>query len=295
MSALARPKIDNHFAVLRSVPALRALIGEWRERGHTIGLVPTMGALHEGHLALVRRALADNGRAMATLFVNPSQFGPNEDLAAYPRDEAADLAALRGAGAHGLFAPGAEDMYPPGFATTVTVSGLTERLCGPFRPGHFAGVATVVTKLLLQALPDAAYFGEKDWQQLQVIRRLARDLDIPARIVGVATVREADGLALSSRNRYLAPEERARAVALPKVLGGLAEALAGGRVSIAQGVADARAALLAAGFDRLDYLEVADAESLQPVPDLARPARVFAAAWIGRTRLIDNMPVTGAS
>jgi pantoate--beta-alanine ligase len=291
MSGLATHAIDSGLAVVRTVPALRALVGDWRAAGHSIGLVPTMGALHEGHLALVRAALAENSRAIATLFVNPTQFGPAEDLAAYPRDEAADLAALRGVGAHGLFAPGVEAMYPPGFATTVTVSGLTERLCGPFRPGHFAGVATIVTKLLLQALPDAAYFGEKDYQQLQVIRRVARDLDIPARIVGVPTVREADGLALSSRNRYLTPEQRACAAALPRELRSLVTALTAGTVSIVQGIADARAALIAEGFDRLDYLEVADAETLQPVSDLARPARVFVAAWIGRTRLIDNMPV----
>lgn len=280
-------------AIVRTVADLRALVHEWREAGWTVGLVPTMGALHEGHLALVRQALAQNGRVVATLFVNPSQFGPKEDLAAYPRDEAADVAQLERVGAHALFAPTVAEMYPAGFATTVSVAGLTERLCGPHRPGHFAGVATVVAKLLLQALPDAAYFGEKDYQQLQVIRRLARDLDIPARIVGVPTVREADGLALSSRNRYLSAEERAKAAVLPQVLGKVAAAAPGGRMAQLQAVADGREALLQAGFNRIDYLEVADAETLQPVTDTARPARVFAAAWIGRTRLIDNRPVEG--
>jgi pantoate--beta-alanine ligase len=294
MSGLATHSIESGLAIVRTVPALRALVGEWRAAGHSVGLVPTMGALHQGHLALVRAALAENARTIATLFVNPTQFGPSEDLAAYPRDEATDLAALRSVGAQALFAPGVEAMYPSGFATTVTVSGLTDRLCGPFRPGHFAGVATVVAKLLLQALPDAAYFGEKDYQQLLVIRRMSRDLDIPVRIVGVPTVREADGLALSSRNRYLMPEERARAAALPRVLRGLVAALVEG-ASIVQGIADARGALIAAGFDRLDYLEVADAETLQPVSDLARPVRVFVAGWIGRTRLIDNMPVVAGS
>ncbi|MBX6322474.1 MAG: pantoate--beta-alanine ligase [Rhodospirillaceae bacterium] len=282
-------------AVVRSVAELRALVGGWRRAGLSVGLVPTMGALHEGHLVLVRRAMAENARTMATLFVNPRQFGPGEDFATYPRDEAADVAALERVGAHALYAPPVGEMYPPGFATTVSVSGVSERLCGPFRPGHFAGVATVVTKLLLQAAPDAAYFGEKDYQQLLVVQRLARDLDLPVRIVGVPTVREPDGLALSSRNRYLTPQERARAAALPRVLRGLVEALAAGCTSIAAGVADARAALLAAGFDRLDYLEVADAETLEPAVTLARPARAFAAAWIGRTRLIDNMPIPPAA
>jgi pantoate--beta-alanine ligase len=283
--------MSAELAIVRRVADLRGLVAEWRAAGHTIGQVPTMGALHEGHFALVRQALTENGRVVATLFVNPTQFGPREDLAAYPRDEAADVAQLRRIGAHALFAPAAAEMYPAGFATTVSVARLTERLCGPHRPGHFAGVATVVTKLLLQALPDAAYFGEKDFQQLQVIRRLARDLDVPVRIAGVPTVREADGLALSSRNRYLSVEQRAKAALLPQVLAKVAAAAMEGRAAQLEAVAEGRQTLLKAGFDRIDYLEVADEETLQPATDLGRPARVFAAAWLGRTRLIDNRPL----
>ncbi len=277
---------------VRRVADLRATVAGWRKAGETVGLVPTMGALHEGHLTLVRRARADNARVVGTLFVNPTQFGPNEELAAYPRDEAADLAAFAGAGADLVFAPDVAEMYPEGAATTVTVAGLTDHLCGPFRPGHFAGVATIVTKLLNQARADAAYFGEKDWQQLQVIKRLARDLDIDTRIVGVATVRDADGLAMSSRNRYMTPDERARALALPRGLADLARRVADGR-PVAPEVAATEKALLAAGFDRVDYVAACDEDVLQPLDRVTDPARarVFAAAWLGRTRLIDNMAV----
>lgn len=278
--------------VVRRVAALRAAVARWRAAGESVGLVPTMGALHEGHLALVRRARADNARVVGTLFVNPTQFGPNEDLAAYPRDEAADLAAFAAAGADLVFAPDVAEMYPAGAATTVTVAGLTDHLCGPHRPGHFAGVATIVAKLLNQARADAAYFGEKDWQQLQVIRRLGIDLDLDTRIVGVATVRDADGLALSSRNRYMSAEQRARALALPRGLADLAARVADGR-PVAPETAALERALLAAGFDRVDYVAVCDAETLQPLDRVTDPdrARVFAAAWLGRTRLIDNRAV----
>src|SRR5262249_45262102 len=245
----------------------------------------------EGHLALVRGAQAECQRVVTTLFVNPTQFGPNEDLAAYPRDEAADRAKLAALGVDALFAPALGEMYAPNASTTVAVGGLTEHLCGPFRPGHFAGVATVVTKLLLQSLPDAAYFGEKDYQQLQVIRRLARDLDIPVRIVGVPTVRDADGLALSSRNAYLSPNERAAALALPRTLKTIAERLARSPKDVAQQVAWGRDQLGAAGFTRIDYVEVCDAETLQPIAEARGTARVFGAAWMGRARLIDNAPI----
>jgi len=198
----------GEIAVARTVAALREAVASWRASRERVGLVPTMGAIHEGHLALVHTARGECERVVASLFVNPKQFAPSEDLAAYPRSEAADLAAFQRAGVDLVFAPDAAAMYPPGFATAVEVSGVSEGLDGAFRPGHFAGVATVVAKLLLQCLPDAAYFGEKDYQQLMVVRRLARDLDIPVRIEGVATVREADGLALSSRNAYLSPAER---------------------------------------------------------------------------------------
>ena len=277
---------------LRRVTELRDAVARWRAAGDSIGLVPTMGALHDGHLALVRAARADNARVVGTLFVNPTQFGPNEDLAAYPRDEAADLAAFAAAGADLVFAPEVAEMYPPGAATTVSVAGLTDHLCGPHRPGHFAGVATVVTKLLNQARADSAYFGEKDWQQLQVIRRLGADLDIETRIVGVATVRDADGLAMSSRNRYMTAAQRAIALALPRGLADLATRVADGR-PVAPETAALERALIAAGFDRVDYVAVCEAETLQPLDRVSDPARarVFAAAWVGRTRLIDNMAV----
>jgi len=276
--------------VLRSVADLRAALAPWRHAGETIGLVPTMGALHEGHLSLVRLAKAECRRAVATIFVNPSQFGANEDLSAYPRDEAADLKLLDSVETDLLFAPAVEEIYPPGFATTVTVAGLTEHLCGPHRPGHFAGVATVVTKLLTQALPDQAYFGEKDFQQLQVIRRLARDLDLPVAIRGGATMRGVDGLALSSRNRYLTAEDRAKAAALPRLLREAAKRLAGGGEADAV-LSEVRQGLTTAGFTRIDYVTLADEAALQPLPRAAAGSRVFAAAWLGRTRLIDNWPV----
>jgi pantoate--beta-alanine ligase len=281
--------------LLRTVADVRAEVSAWRASGSRVGLVPTMGALHEGHLALVRRASDMCDRVVVSLFVNPRQFGPGEDYSVYPRDETADAAKLRELGVDVLFAPSVAEMYPPGFSTSVKVKGLTEGLCGAFRPVHFEGVATVVTKLLLQVLPDVAVFGEKDYQQLQVIRRLVRDLDIPVRIEGVPTVREADGLALSSRNAFLSPGERAAAPALHRTLAGLAARLAridpAGEARIADELTRARAALTAAGFARIDYLELCDAETLAPVTTLARSARLLAAAWLGRTRLIDNEPV----
>ncbi|MCI0431946.1 MAG: pantoate--beta-alanine ligase [Rhodospirillales bacterium] len=283
--------MDHSIVICRSVSELRARVAEWRRDGETIGLVPTMGALHEGHLTLVRRAQADNRRCIVTLFVNPTQFGPSEDLTAYPRNEAADRDKLAALGVDLLFAPGVAEMYAPDAATTVSVARLTEHLCGPFRPGHFAGVATIVTKLLLQSMPDAAYFGEKDYQQLQVIRRLARDLDIPVRIVGVPTVRDADGLALSSRNAYLAPDERAAALALPRTLEAIAERLAQSPKEVARQTAWGRDQLSAAGFTKIEYVEVCDAETLQPLDEAKGLARVFCAAWMGRTRLIDNAPI----
>jgi pantoate--beta-alanine ligase len=279
--------------VCRTIAELRARIAEWRKAGETVALVPTMGALHDGHLQLVRRAQAECRRTIVTLFVNPTQFGPHEDLAAYPRDETGDREKLAMVGVDLLFAPDAAEMYPPGFATTVSVGGLTEHLCGPHRPGHFAGVATVVAKLLLQALPDAAYFGEKDFQQRQVIRRLTRDLDIPTRIVGVPTVRDANGLALSSRNRYLSLSERAMAIALPRTLEAMARRLAAAPAEVAGAIAWGRDQLVGAGFSKIDYVEVCEAETLQPVTEVEGACRVFAAAWIGRTRLIDNMPING--
>ena len=277
-------------AVARTVAALREAVAGWRARRERVGLVPTMGALHRGHLALVEAARRDCRRVVASLFVNPKQFGPREDFAAYPRDEAADLAKFREGGVDLVFAPTVEEMYPHGFATTVQLGGFGEVLEGAHRAGHFDGVSTVVSKLLLQCLPDAAYFGEKDYQQLLVVRRMARDLDIPVRIEGVPTVREPDGLALSSRNVYLSPEERQTAPLLHRVLTDTAAAIAAAPASVPANLDKALAALRQAGFAP-DYLDMRDAADLSSMTALDRPARLLVAARLGRTRLIDNIPV----
>jgi pantoate--beta-alanine ligase len=277
-------------AIVRSVAALRAQVGDWRDQKLSVALVPTMGALHDGHLSLVRRGLELADCCVASVFVNPTQFGPNEDFARYPRQEEKDAAALTSAGCHLLFAPTVSEMYPEGFATTVSVTGVSEGLCGTVRPGHFAGVATVVTKLLLQALPDVAVFGEKDYQQLAVIRRFVRDLDIPTTILGGETLREDDGLAMSSRNAYMTPEQRAIAPWLIRALTGVADGLrAGAKASDLCPMA--ASGLLKAGFDSVDYIEVRDAASLAPAETLDRPLRILAAARLGNTRLIDNIGV----
>ena len=281
--------MTTSLSIVRSVADLRAQVRAWRLEGLRVGLVPTMGALHRGHLSLVEAALSRADRVAASVFVNPSQFGPTEDFSAYPRQEAADAGMLAGAGAHLLFAPTVAEMYPPGFATTVTVTGVSAGLCGEVRPGHFAGVATVVTKLLLQALPDVAVFGEKDYQQLQVIRRLVRDLDVPVEVMGAATVREPDGLALSSRNAYLSPAERAMAPTLYRVLTGVAERLRGGEIEAAPLLAEASAEILRTGFASVDYLELRDAETLAALDHADRPARLLVAARLGKARLIDNI------
>ncbi len=276
--------------ILRRVGELRQAIAAFRRQGDSLGLVPTMGALHEGHMALVRRGRADNTRVIATIFVNPTQFGASEDLALYPRDEAHDLALLRREGVDLLFVPAQGEVYPPGFSTSIAVDGLTRHLCGPHRPGHFAGVALVVTKLLLMSLPDRAYFGEKDFQQLQVIRRLGLDLDLPVEIVGVPVVREEDGLALSSRNRYLDQARRRIAALLPWVMRETANELSDGHEA-APRIAAAKARLLSGGFDSLDYLELCASDTLEPIQRASALCRLFVAAWVGRTRLIDNWPV----
>jgi pantoate--beta-alanine ligase len=276
--------------IVRDVPALRTAVDVWWRAGLSVGLVPTMGALHEGHLSLVRTAKENCDRVVASLFVNPKQFAPNEDFDRYPRDEAGDAKLLASAGCDLLFAPDGAAMYPDGFATSVTVADVSAPLEGAFRPHFFAGVATVVTKLLLQCLPDKAFFGEKDYQQLQVIKRLARDLDIPVEIVGCATVREHDGLAMSSRNAYLSADQRRIAARLNAVLHDTIKEVRGG-AAITAAEAEAQRHLLAAGFDKVDYVAVRDADSLAEIADLARPARVLAAAWLGKTRLIDNMAV----
>ncbi|MGZ3275499.1 MAG: pantoate--beta-alanine ligase [Caulobacteraceae bacterium] len=278
--------------IVRTVSDLRARVAAWRREGLSVALVPTMGALHEGHLSLVRRALEEADRVVASLFVNPTQFAPGEDFEAYPRGEAHDAGLLASAGCHLLYAPTPAEIYPDGFSTTVTVAGVSGPLEGERRPTHFAGVATVVAKLLMQAGPDAAVFGEKDWQQLQVIRRMARDLDLPVRIVGAPTVRAEDGLALSSRNAYLTPEQRPVAGVLNRVMKALAEAAAAGE-PLAPAEQAAADVLLEAGFDKVDYIEVRHAETLEPLrPSVGdAPARVLVAAWLGKTRLIDNMGV----
>lgn len=254
-----------------------------------------MGALHEGHLSLIRLAKTHVDRVVASLFVNPAQFAPHEDFAAYPRDEARDAALLAGAGCDALYAPTVDAIYPSGFATTVSVAGLTDHLEGEVRPGHFAGVATVVTKLLIQAAPDVAVFGEKDFQQLQVIRRLTRDLDLPVEIIGAPIARDVDGLALSSRNAYLSAEERRIAPALSRILAATAGAIAGGE-TIAASEESGRAALLSAGFTDVDYLETRHPDTLDRLGPgrLDRSARLLCAAHLGQTRLLDNLAVAPA-
>jgi pantoate--beta-alanine ligase len=283
---------------VRQLDPLRRAVAGLRADG-PLALVPTMGALHDGHLTLVREARKHAVHVAASIFVNPRQFGAGEDLEAYPRPLERDLALLAGEGVSLVWVPSVEVMYPKGYGTNVSVSGVSEGLCGGARPGHFDGVATVVCKLFNQARPDMAFFGEKDWQQLAVIRRMARDLDLVRphadRIHGVATVREADGLAMSSRNAYLSAEERAQAAALPTAMqAAVAEIEGGGHV--AQALATLKQALLAGGFASVDYAELREADSLAPLAALnAKPARLLVAARIGRARLIDNMAVAARS
>jgi len=276
--------------IIRDPDALGEALAALREGGGTIAFVPTMGALHAGHMALVAEARARADQVVASIFVNPTQFGPNEDLAAYPRREAADAAMLDKEGCAILWAPDAATMYPDGPAATVHVSGIGEDLDGAARPGHFDGVATVVARLFDQVKPDFALFGEKDYQQLLVIRRMVRDRGLGVEIIGVPTQRDADGLALSSRNAYLSDEERLAARTLPRALGEAAQAIADGG-SVAEAIEKARGRLEGAGFESIDYVELRDAATLLPMTVLDRPARLLAAARIGRTRLIDNLPV----
>ncbi len=296
MDARALPRHKPAMAptppIVRTVADLRDRVAAWRKAGERVGFAPTMGALHEGHLSLVQLARQRAQRVVVSIFVNPTQFAPHEDFEAYPRDEAGDAALLAQVGCDLIFAPGVEEMYPPGAATTVTVASVTECLDGVARPAHFAGVATVVTKLLLQCGPDVAVFGQKDYQQLQVIRRLVADLDIPVEIIGAPTARAPDGLALSSRNAYLNAAQRQTAVELPRTLNEAAQALRAGR-PVAEVEAAAVARLQAAGFDPVDYVEVRGPEDLSrlgPGP-LDVPGRILAAARLGPTRLIDNIAV----
>lgn len=276
--------------IVRTLASLRSTIANWRRDGATVAVVPTMGALHAGHLSLVRAAVERADRTIVTLFVNPKQFNNAADLAAYPRTENDDAAKLAPLGAHLLYAPDAKEIYPEGFATNVSVSGVSEGLCGGFRPGHFDGVSTVVAKLFLQTGADFGFFGEKDFQQLHVVRRMARDLDIPIDIIECPTVREVDGLALSSRNVHLTPAERAVAPQLAAILMTTAQQLADGALPAAA-LGEAGTAILAAGFDRLEYLELRSADDLAPLDQPDQPARLMVAAWLGETRLIDNVEV----
>jgi len=279
--------------ILRRLDALRALTAQWRAAGETVGVVPTMGALHEGHLSLVRAAKSGADRVIVTIFVNPRQFNSAEDLANYPRTEEEDARKLSPFGVDVVYAPTPDQVYPDGFATTVSVSGVSEGLCGAHRPGHFDGVATVVTKLFLQTGADRAFFGEKDFQQLQVVKRLARDLDIPVEVVGCPTVREADGLALSSRNIRLSPGARAKAPALYAVMT-RAVARIGAGADPETALAEARAAILDGGYAEVEYLELRAEDGLAPLAAPDRPARLLAAAWLDGIRLIDNIPVRPA-
>jgi pantoate--beta-alanine ligase len=276
--------------IVRTISELRQLTSGWRKDAATLAMVTTMGALHAGHIALCRDARNRASRSVATIFVNPTQFGPNEDFARYPRDEAADVTKLAEAGVDAVFAPAGSEIYPNGFATIVVVAGPAEGLETDFRPHFFKGVATVVAKLLLSCLPDLAIFGEKDYQQLAVIRRMAADLNLPVEIVGYPTVREADGLALSSRNAYLSPAERQAAPRLYRALTGAAMQIHRGE-SPDEATASASRSLMEAGF-RLDYLALRNSVSLAPVSNLrTEPLRLLAAAWLGKTRLIDNIAV----
>lgn len=279
--------------IVRTVADLRAQVAAWKAAGERVALIPTMGALHEGHLSLVQLGQARARRTIASVFVNPKQFAPHEDFDSYPRGEARDAERLAEVGCDLMFAPDVSEMYAPGFSTMVDLTGVSEPLEGAARPQFFGGVATVVTKLLLQSQADVAIFGEKDYQQLQVIKRVVRDLDIPVEIVGAPTARAADGLALSSRNAYLSTEERAAAVALPNAIRAAAQAVAaGGRIDEAEDAA--KTAILAAGFRQVDYVDIREAGDLSrlgPGPIGDAQGRILVAAWLGKTRLIDNMAV----
>jgi pantoate--beta-alanine ligase len=282
--------VQGSIETIRHVPLLRQRIAGWRQLGARVALVPTMGALHQGHLALVEHAKRLADRVCVSLFVNPTQFGPSEDFSIYPRDEAGDIAKLNAVGADLLFAPTVQEMYPQGSSTRVSVQGLGDILEGECRPGFFTGVATVVSKLFIQVSPDTAVFGEKDYQQVQVVRRLVVDLSLPMVVEAAPTVRHDDGLALSSRNAYLSAEERMIAPSLCRMLREVAEDVANG-ADPTRTSEEAATELLKAGFRQVDYLTVRDSGSLEPWVGWPRPARVLGAAWLGRTRLIDNVPV----
>lgn len=276
--------------IICSLPALRAAVSEWKSKGECVAVVPTMGALHAGHLSLVEAAKAGADRVIVTIFVNPKQFNSAEDLANYPRTEEDDAVKLAPFGVDAIYVPDGATMYPEGFATTVSVEGLTDVLCGAHRPGHFDGVATVVSKLFLQTGADKAFFGEKDFQQLQVVKRMATDLDIPIDITGCPTIRDDDGLALSSRNARLTKDGRAAAPVLYAQMQKLADEVNAGR-ALKPALEEATANILAAGFTEVEYLDLRAKLNLRLMERLDEPARLFAAAWIDGVRLIDNIAV----
>ncbi|MGZ2259893.1 pantoate--beta-alanine ligase [Roseobacter sp. A03A-229] len=276
--------------IVRTLAELRAMTRGWRRAGESIGVVPTMGALHDGHLSLVARAKEMADRVIVTIFVNPKQFNNPDDLANYPRTEHEDARKLERFAVDAIYVPDGAQMYPEGFATNVSVAGLTDVLCGAHRAGHFDGVATVVSKLFLQTAADFAFFGEKDFQQLQVVRRMARDLDISVEVVGCPTIREIDGLAMSSRNLLLSDQARSRAAVLNEVMEEMAAELGqGAAITELRGGAEAR--LAAAGFGEIDYLEMRTHDTLALIERAQAPARLFAAVWVAGVRLIDNIEV----
>ncbi|WP_375254071.1 pantoate--beta-alanine ligase [Yoonia sp.] len=276
--------------ILRNRADLRAQTAIWRKADETIGVVPTMGALHQGHLSLARAARKKCDRVIVTIFVNPMQFNDPDDLRNYPRTEDADARKLESIGVDLIYVPDADQIYPHGFATTVSVSGLTDMLCGEARPGHFDGVATVVSKLFSQTSADFAFFGEKDYQQLQIVRRMAMDLDIPIEVIGCPTIREEDGLAMSSRNLLLSDRARVYAPVLAEVMESLREKLLAG-AAMGDIYPESEARIMAAGFNKIDYLEMRDGVDLSLLQKAKPQARLFAAAWLAGVRLIDNIAV----
>ena len=276
--------------VVRTIAELRRHTSRWRIAGQKIGLIPTMGALHNGHLSLIKLAQEKCDRVIATIFVNPRQFLPNEDFEEYPRNEESDIEKLIAIGVDLLFAPKASEMYQPDASTTVVISKLTDCLCATSRPGFFDGVGTIVTKLLIQALPDIAIFGEKDYQQLLIIKRLTRDLDIPAEIIGAPTIREADGLAVSSRNVFLSQTNREIASNISKILKKTATTIAQGN-DVPVACVEARSELILAGFSEIDYFEARHSETLELIQNFENNGRLFVAVWLESTRLIDNLEI----
>ena len=280
-----------HLQTAKTVQQLRETIAPWRMNAETVALVPTMGALHTGHLSLVDLGKKICDRVVVSIFVNPTQFGPNEDFSKYPRTVNEDIALLAKTEADLVFIPETAELYPEGFNTTISVKDVSEGLCGAYRPGHFDGVATVVAKLLFMALPDLLILGEKDFQQLKVLERMIADLDLPMQVVGAPIIREDDGLALSSRNRYLSPEERRIAPVLYRTLVQTGQKLRGGGITPNKACEWATEELLKAGFTNVDYVELRDVLFLKPVEKITGPARLLAAAYLGTTRLIDNIEV----